>query len=149
MTRVAAYRGQALAMEVGERLRGGDVASVLNRLVYLRGAPTALYVDNGAEFTGQIVDLWAYHHKVRMDFSRPGMPTDNAHIESFNGSLRDECLNLNWFVSAADAKTRIEAWRREYNESRPHMALSGMSPIEFARKAGSCEEGTRLMAVGN
>ena len=149
LTMIDVYTREALAIEVGERLRGGDVALVLNRLVYLRGAPTALFVDNGAEFTGQIVDLWAYHHKVRMDFSRPGTPTDNAHIESFNGSLRDECLNVNWFASVADAKATIEAWRREYNESRPHMALDGLSPAEFARKTGPCEEGTRLMAVGN
>ena len=83
------YSRECLAIEVGSRLRGEDVTRVLHRLVYLRGAPQALFVDNGAEFTGQIVDLWAYHHKVKMDFSRSGTPTDNAHIESFIGSLRD------------------------------------------------------------
>ena len=149
LTVIDVYTREALAIEVGERLRGGDVVSVLNRLIYLRGAPRALFVDNGAEFTGQIVDLWAYHHKVRMDFSRPGTPTDNAHIESFNGSFRDECLNLNWFASITDAKSKIEAWRREYNESRPHMALMGLSPLEFARKIGLCDERQRLMAVEN
>ena len=148
LTVIDVYTREALAIEVGERLRGGDVVSVLNRLIYLRGAPRALFVDNGAEFTGQVVDLWAYHHKVRMDFSRPGTPTDNAHIELFNGSFRDECLNLNWFASIPDAKSKIEAWRREYNESRPHMALMGLSPVEFSRKTGLCDEGQRLMAVG-
>jgi putative transposase len=88
LTVIDVYTREALAIEVGERLRGGDVVSVLNRLIYLRGVPRALFVDNGTEFAGQIVDLWAYHHKVRMDFSRPGTPTDNAHIESFNGSFR-------------------------------------------------------------
>lgn len=149
LTVIDVYTREALAIEVGERLRGGDVVSVLNRLIYLRGVPRALFVDNGTEFAGQIVDLWAYHHKVRMDFSRPGTPTDNAHIESFNGSFRDECLNLNWFASITDAKSKIEAWRREYNESRPHMALMGLSPVEFARKTGLCDEGQRLMAAGN
>jgi putative transposase len=84
-----------------------------------------------------------------MDFSWPGTPTDNAHIESFNGSFRDECLNLNWFASVSEAKHEIEAWRREYNESRPHMALMGLSPTEFAQKTGLCDEGQKLMAVGN
>ena len=148
LTVIDVYTREALAIEVGDRLCGEHVASVLNRLVYLRGAPSALFVDNGAEFTGQIVDLWAYHHKVRMDFSRPGTPTDNAHIESFNGSFRDECLNVNWFASVAEARQKIEAWRREYNESRPHMAHNGLSPAEFARNTGSCDKGSRLMAVG-
>ncbi len=88
------FTREYLTIKVGYRLRGENVAEVLNRLVRLRGAPKALFADNGAEFTGQIVDLWAYHHKVRLDFSRPATPTDTAHIEPFNGSLRDECLNV-------------------------------------------------------
>ena len=148
LTVIDVFTREALAIEVGERLRGEDVATVLNRLVRQRGAPSAMFVDNGAEFTGQIVDLWAYHHKVRMDFSRPGTPTDNAHIESFNGSFRDECLNLNWFASIAEAKRHAEAWRRDYNESRPHMALNGLSPAEFARQQRTCEKKLRLMTVG-
>jgi putative transposase len=88
----------------------------------------------GAEFTGHLVDLWAYHHGTRIDFSRPGKPTDNAHIETFNGSFRDECLNLHWFATLDEAKNLIEAWRRDYNESRPHMALGNMSPREYALK---------------
>ena len=78
---------------------------MLNRLVRQRGAPQYLFADNGAEFTGHLVDLWAYHHGVRIDFSRPGKPTDNAHIETFNGSLRDECLNLHWFATIAEAES--------------------------------------------
>jgi putative transposase len=94
-----------------------------------------LFVDNGAEFTGHLVDLWAYHQGVRIDFSRPGKPTDNAYIETFNGSFRDECLNLHWFATIAEAQGLIEAWRREYNESRPHMALGNRSPAEYAAGA--------------
>jgi putative transposase len=134
LTVIDVYSRECLAIDVGSRLRGEDVARILNRLVYLRGAPQALFADNGAEFTGQIVDLWAYHHKVRMDFSRPGTLTDNAYIESFKGSLRDGCLNINWFASLAEAKRLTEAWRRDDNESRPHMAHNGQSPSEFARK---------------
>lgn len=148
LTVIDVFTREALAIEVGERLRGENVATVLNRLVRQRGAPSAMFVGNGAEFAAQIVDLWAYHHKVRVDFSRPGTPTDNAHIESFNGSFRDECLNLNWFASIAEAKRHAEAWRRDYNESRPHMALNGLSPAEFARQQRTCDKKQRLMAVG-
>jgi putative transposase len=117
-----------LAIEVGVRLRGEHVVEVLNRLLRQRGAPKYLFADNAAEFTGQLVDLWAYHHGVRIDFSRPGKPTDNAFIETFNGSLHDECLNLHWLETIGEAKSLIEAWRRDYNESRPHMALAIKRP---------------------
>ena len=122
--------------------------AALNRLVYLRGAPTFLFFESEAEFTGPIVDLWAYHHKVRVNFWHLRTPTDNAHIESFNGSFRDECLNLNWFDSIGEARTTFGAWRRHFNESRPHMPLNGLTPAEFARKTRSDEEGPVQMAVG-
>ncbi len=108
---------------------------VLNRLVRRRGAPKYLFADNGAEFTGQLVDLWAYHHGTRIDFSRPGKPTDNAFIESFNGSLRDDCLNIHWFETLAEAQRLIEAWRIDYNESRPHMALGNKTTAEYLLQA--------------
>ncbi len=110
---------------------------VLNRLVRQRGAPRYLFADNGTEFTGHLVDLWAYHHGTRIDFSRPGKPTDNAFIETFNGSLRDACLNLHWFATVAEAKAIIEAWRRYYNESRPHMAFGHRTPQEYLLRTGS------------
>ncbi len=78
------------------------------------------------------MDLWAYQNSVRIDFSRPGKPTDNAFVESFIGTLRKECLNAHWFSSLTDAGQTIEAWRQEYNESRPHRALGERSPAEFA-----------------
>ena len=122
---------EGLAIEVGQRLRGKHVVEVLNRLVRQRGAPKYLLADNGAEFTGRLVDLCAYHHGVRLDVSRPGKPTDHAFIETFNGSLRDECLNLHWFETLAGARAEIEAWRRDCNESRPHMALGQRTPQEY------------------
>jgi transposase InsO family protein len=85
----------------------------------------------GSEFTSRILDLWAYHNRVTREFSRPGKPTDNGHIESFNGSLRDECLNAHWFSSLADAKDKITKWLKDYNESRPHRALNNLSPLEY------------------
>ena len=90
-----------------------------------------LFCDNGSEFTSQIMDLWAYQNGVKIDFSRPGKPTDNAFVESFNGTLRAECLDTHWFGTLAEAKESIEAWRREYNESRPHRSPGERTPSEF------------------
>jgi len=125
---------ESLAIEVGQRLRSEHVVQVLNRLTAQRGAPTRLWCDNGSEFCSQLVDLWAYQHQVRIDFSRPGKPTDNAHVESFNATLRRECLNVHWFESLREAQEYIEVWRREYNESRPHRALQNQTPEEFAKR---------------
>ena len=131
LTVVDIYSREGLAIEVDQRLKGEHVVEVLNRLVRQRGAPKVLFADNGAEFTGQLVDLWAYHHGVRIDFSRPGKPTDNAFIETFNGSLRDECLSLHRFETLAEAKAIVEAWRRDFNGSRHHMALGHRTPQEY------------------
>jgi putative transposase len=136
LTVVDVYTREALAIDVGVRLRGENVVETLNRLVTQRGKPKYLFADNGAEFTGRLMDMWAYHHGTRIDFSRPGKPTDNAFIESFNGSLRDECLNVHWFESIEHAKKVIERWRVDYNESRPHMALGNIPPQAFALRAG-------------
>ena len=135
LTIVDVFSKEALAIEVGQRLRSENVVATLNRILITRPAPKYLFVDNGAEFSGQLLDLWAYHNKTRIDFSRPGKPTDNCHIETFNGSFRDECLNLHWFETLEDAKVTIEAWRRDYNESRPHSTLNDLPPAEFARLA--------------
>lgn len=136
LTVLDVFTREALAIRVGKRLRAEDVVAVCNRLVAQRGKPVRVFLDNGSEFTGRLMDLWAYHHQVRLDFSRPGKPTDNAFIESFNGTLRKECLNLNWFGSIDEAAESIEAWRKDYNESRPHMALKGLTPIEFSLQNG-------------
>jgi putative transposase len=135
LTVVDVFTREALAIEVGQRLKGEDVVRTLDRILQVRAKPKYLFVDNGSEFSGRMLDLWAYRHKVRIDFSRPGKPTDNGHVETFNGSLRDECLNVHWFASMAEARASIEAWRQDYNESRPHMAHGYASPGEFARKS--------------
>ena len=139
LTVVDVFTREALAVRVDQRLRGHDVVDVCQGLAALRGAPIRIFVDNGSEFSGHLLDLWAYHHKVRLDFSRPGKPTDNAFIESFNGSLRDECLNVHWFKSIDDARRKIEAWRQDYNESRPHQALGDMTPAGYARQVDVLE----------
>lgn len=89
-------------------------------------------MDNGSEFISKSLDRWAYENGVTLDFSRPGKPTDNALIESFNGSFRDECLSVNWFLSMDDARQKIEDWRQEYNDFRPHTALKNLTPNEYA-----------------
>lgn len=94
-------------------------------------------MDNGSEFSGKVIDRWAYEKGVELDFSRRGTPTDNAMVESFNGRLRQECLNEHWFFSSADARSKIEAWRRFYNEESPHCALAWKTPAELAREHGS------------
>lgn len=134
LTIVDVFTRECLAIEVGQRLSGTDVVTVLNRIRQSGRLPGVLFCDNGSEFTSQILDLWAYHNKVKIEFSRAGKPADNAFIESFNGTFRDECLNADWFESLKDAKMQIAVWRQEYNESRPHRAPGETAPAEFARQ---------------
>ena len=89
-------------------------------------------MDNGPEFITKSLDWWAYFNKEKLDFSRPGKPTDNAFIESFNGKFRQECLNQHWFLSLSEATAEIDSWRKDYNGFRPHSALGGRTPVEFA-----------------
>jgi putative transposase len=128
---------ESLAITVGQRLRGEDVVTALNRIVERRSAPKCLFADNGSEFSGQLLDLWVYHHQPKIDFNRSGKPTDNCFIETFNGSLRDECLNVHWFASLAEARTVVETWRRDYNESRHHTAVGNRTLAALAREIGS------------
>jgi len=123
-----------LAIEVGPSLKGEDVVRTLTRIAAARGKPRTVKSDNGSEFISKAMDRWAYENAVELDFSRPGKPTDNAKVESFNGRLRSECLNAHWFLSLDDAKRKIEAWRQYYNEIRPHSALNWATPAEYARR---------------
>jgi putative transposase len=140
LTVVDIYTRKSLAIEPGQSMKGEDVVMVLNRVILQRGAPKMLFCDNGSEFASQAMDLWAYRNGVRIDFSRPGKPTDNAFVESFNGTLRAECLDAHWFTTLIEAKQLIELWRREYNESRPHRALGEQTPSEFARQFAAQRE---------
>jgi len=124
------------AIEVRQGWRGSDVATVLDRAAEQLGYPGTIRVDNGPEFISKELDLWAFVHHVTLDFSRPGKPTDNAFIESFNGKFRSECLNANWFLSLDQARQKCEAWRRDYNEVRPHSALGNEVPVALHRTAG-------------
>ena len=111
--------------------RGEDVVATLERVCRSIGYPEAIRVDQGSEFISRDLDLWAYQKGVILDFSRPGKPTDNSFIESFNGKFRAECLNTHWFMSLDDARAKMEAWRRDYNEFRPHSAIGNKPPISL------------------
>jgi putative transposase len=116
---------------------GHDVVVALERIVALTGAPLSITVDHGTEFTSRALEDWAYQRGVKLDFTHPGKPTENGHIESFNGRLRDECLNVNQFLSLADACQQIEHWRVDYNAHRPHSSLGNLTPSEFASRSQS------------
>ena len=131
LTVVDAYSRECLALEVRHTFKADDVVSVLRRVVATRGAPKTIRCDNGTEFTAAQFDQWAYWNRVEVDFSRPGKPTDNAFIESFNGRVRQELLNPSWFDTLEQARREAADWRRDYNEIRPHRSLGNRSPKEF------------------
>ena len=136
LTLVDNFTRESLAIEVNCHLGGQVVAEKLSLVAQERSKPKKIRVDNGPEFTSKKLDQWAYLNEVELDFSRPGKPTDNAFIEAFNGRLREECLNQNWFLSLEDAREKVEAWRQEYNRNRPHGALDNLAPEEFAGTVG-------------
>ena len=122
------------AIEVDFSLTGKRVIEVLERLKSSGGLPRMIKVDNGSEFISKEVDQWAHQHGVKLEFSRPGKPIDNAFIESFNGRLRQECLDQHWFESLKEARRVVEDWKQEYNEERPHGALEYRTPSEYVAR---------------
>lgn len=125
------FTREALAIEVDVSLPGARVVAVLEQLISARERPAELVLDNGPELTGRALDAWAAQHHVSLRFIDPGKPSQNGFVESFNGRLRDECLNQSWFTSLADARRCVEEWRRDYNGQRPHSALGYRTPDEF------------------
>lgn len=113
--------------------RGEDVVATLEQVCKRTGYPATIRVDQGSEFISKDMDLWAYANDVTLDFSRPGKPTDNAFIEAFNGRFRAECLNAHWLMSLEDAAEKLEAWRRDYNEERPHGAIGNKVPADLMK----------------
>jgi putative transposase len=137
LTVIDLFTRESLAIRADRRFTSGQVAEVLAEVAGDRGSPRELRVHTGPEFTGRMPDLWAHLHGVTLDFSRPGKPTDNGFIESFNGRVREECLNQSYFTSLEDAREGVDSWRVDYNERRPHGALGYPAPEEFASmKAG-------------
>jgi len=131
---VDTFTHECLALEVDTSLGGERVKRVLERLVSGRGLPEAITVDNGPEFISQVVDEWAYRRGVKLDFIRPGKPTDNPFVESFHDKFRDECLDDHYFSTLFEARAIIEEWRIEFNTFRPHRSLNGLTPEEFAQQ---------------
>ena len=128
-----------LAIEVDTSFGGHRVVQVLDRVIAERGHPAVLVMDNGPEFVGRTLDSWAYTHGIQLHFIDPGKPNQNAYVESFNGRLRDECLNEHWFLSLAEARDTVEAWRLDYNGLRPHSSLGNVPPAEFEQLTSNRE----------
>lgn len=140
LTIVDCHTREALATCARTNFRAYQVIEELDRLAMARGKPRSIRVDNGPEFAGRMLDQWAYLNKVELDFSRPGKPTDNAYIEAFNSRLRQECLNASWFLSMADARARINEWKDDYNQNRPHTSLGNLTPAQFADQLKSARK---------
>ncbi len=126
------FSRECVALVAGRLFRGEDVVRLLSAAGAERGqVPGRISVDNGTEFTSKALDAWAYWNGVQLDFSRPGKPSDNPFIESFNASVRRECLSQHWFLSLEDAQQTLTTWRTDYNNERPHTALGRLTPAHF------------------
>jgi len=132
---VDAYSRECLRIEVDTSLSGARVARVLEELRASRGLPERIITDNGPEFTGRVMDAWAYAREVKLHFIEPGKPMQNGYVESFNGKFRDECLNENWFVDLPDIRQITKEYQMHYNQERPHSALGNLTPMEFVSHA--------------
>jgi putative transposase len=132
LTVVDQFTRECLLLLADSSLTGQKVAMALSLVIAERGAPRSITVDNGSEFYSRAMEAWAYQYGVHIDFIRPGKPTENGYIESFNGRFRDECLNTEVFFTLSDAREKLESWRQDYNQVRPHSALGDIAPEEFA-----------------
>ena len=134
LTVVDQFTKECPVIEVDTSINGLRVSRVMEWLSMTRGLPESITVDNGPEFAGMILDRWAYAKNVKLNFIRPGKPVENAFIESFNGRIRQECLNQHYFLDLEEARKTIEQWRIRYNDFRPHRSLNGMTPECFAQQ---------------
>jgi putative transposase len=146
LTVIDQFSRQSPLIEPRSGFGGRDVVAALDRIIGYTGTPLSITVDHGTEFTSKALEDWAYRRGVKLDFTHPGKPTENGHIESFNGRLRDECLNVNQFTSLDDASEQIERWRIDNNAHRPHSSLGNLTPREFAMRGqgNRASEATKL-----
>jgi len=135
---------EGLASEVDTSLPAKRVVRALDEIALERGYPAWITLDNGPEFQSAALDAWAHEHGVRLAFIDPGKPIQNAVVESYNGRMRDECLNVNWWSTVEEARSGIEAHRIDYNEVRPHGSLKNRTPLEFARGLQDRDSGVRV-----
>ena len=129
---VDAYTRECLALEVDTSFASRRVTRVLEGIIAERGLPQTIRCDNGPELTSRHFLAWGLERKIELAHIQPGKPMQNGRLESFNGKLREECLNISWFQNLLDARVKIAAWRKEYNEARPHSSLGYKTPKEFA-----------------
>jgi putative transposase len=134
---VDAFTRECLALETDTSLPSRRVTRVLQRIITQRGAPQFLRSDNGPEVSSRHYLAWCIERRIGTIHIQPGKPTQNGHVESFQGRLRDECLNASWFWNLWDARKKITAWRTQYNTDRPHSSLGYRTPAEFAEAAAS------------
>jgi putative transposase len=134
LTVIDSLTRECLTMKVAQSLPSAAVTEALDEVIANRGIPEVIQVDNGTEFTSNHFDAWAFFRGIQVDSIRPGKPVENAYIESFDGRLRDECLNSSWFESLDDARRAVQAWRHDYNDMRPHSALGDLAPTEFTQR---------------
>ncbi len=142
------FTKESPAIEVDSSLSAPRVTRVLDQVIEERGQPDAMRLDNGPEFTSRCFVAWAEQRGIRLIYIEPGKPVQNSYIESFNGRFRDECLNAHWFENMADARRKIESWRQEYNQQRPHSALAYRTPEEFARAWSPSPSATVIEQAG-
>jgi putative transposase len=140
LTIVDEFSRECVGIYASHSIPAVRVIEFLERLRQERGLPSVIVTDNGSEFASRAFDAWTYARGIKLDFIQPGKPTQNCFIESFNGTFRDDCLNLHWFLSIPDAARTIEAWRRDYNEVRPHTSLDWMTPVEYRQRHQRSEE---------
>lgn len=148
LTVVDNWSRQSPVLEAGVRMTGETVSQVLDRVLDHGQGPRSITVDHGTEFQSRALEDWAYRRGVQLDFIRPGKPVENAFIESFNGRLRDECLNVHQFVSLAEAQAILEAWRTDYNHRRPHSSLGHLTPSEFVTQRQAKQTAKEVLCSG-
>ena len=132
LTVVDQFTRECLCLLADQSLTGEKVGQALELVVGQRGAPRSITVDNGSEFASRVMDAWAYRHGIQLEFIRPGKPVENGFIESFNGRLRDECLNVEVFFTLDDVREKLARWQEDYNVLRPHSSLQDQAPASFA-----------------
>ena len=145
---VDAYTRECLALEVDTSFASRRVTRVLEGIIAERGQPQEIRCDNGPELTSRHFLAWGVERRIELAHIQPGKPTQNGHVESFNGRLREECLNVSWFQNLFDARRKIAAWQKEYNEERPHSSLDYRTPKEFAALVGNRPEGFYIADAG-
>ena len=143
---VDTYTRECLALEVDTSFASRRVTRVLDAIVAERGQPKAIRCDNGPELTSRHFLAWCVERQIELNHIQPGKPTQNPHVESFHGRLREECLTVSWFQNLFDARLKIAAWQKEYNEERPHSSLGYRTPKEFATSLRAAEAGSALLA---